>query len=198
MSADDRDYVNTIPHLASSKNIGIYGGSFNPPHIGHSCAILYALSMHDLDEVWVIPCGQHPEGKDLLPFWHRFKMCKIATRHMRNVEVVPIEHYMPKPSFTNLTLQAIAEHQRNARLHLIVGQDCFKSIHEWEGGEETMALAHLLPVPRSGYDNEGHLLPDISSTEIRKRLQGNEDVKRHIDAGVREYIKEHGLYVGDL
>lgn len=191
---DDRDYINTIPNLASPKNIGVYGGSFNPPHIGHSCAILYALSMHDLDEIWVIPCGHHPEGKNLLPFWHRFKMCKIAFNHLRKVQVVPIEHYMPAPSYTNLTLRAITEYEPNARLHLIVGKDCFKSVPGWDGGEETMELAKLISVPRSGYDNEGHLLPEISSTEIRKRLQENSDVKRHIDAGVRAYIKQHELY----
>lgn len=192
--SEERDYVNTIPYLSSPKKIGVYGGSFNPPHIGHSCAILYALSMNDLDEVWVIPCGEHPEGKDLLPFWHRFKMCKIAFDHLRKVKVIPIEHYMPKPSYTNLTLRAIADKQPHANLHLIVGQDCFKSVPNWQGGEETMSMAKLIPVPRSGYDNDGHLLPEISSSVLRERMQAAEDTRKHIDAGVRRYIKDNNLY----
>jgi len=191
---DDRDYINTIPHLASPKKIGIYGGSFDPVHLGHMCAVLYALAMHKIDEVWVLPCGEHPEGKTLSPFWHRFKMCKVAFNHLRNVHVIPIEYYMEKPNYTNLTLRAITEHQPHADMYLIVGHDCFKSVPNWNGGEETMELARMLPVPRSGYDNNGHLLPEISSTEIRKRLKGNEDVKRHIDVGVRDYIKLHSLY----
>jgi len=191
---NQRNYQNTIPHLTSRKNIGIYGGSFNPVHLGHSWAILYALSRYSLDEVWVIPCGSHPGGKELLSFWNRFKMCEIAFEHLRKVKVIPIEHYLPEPNYTRQTLEAIRDEQELANLHLIVGQDCMNSIATWEGSEEVMKLAKLLEVPRSGYDKDGHLLPDISSTEIRKRLKASKDVARQMDAGVENYIEEHELY----
>lgn len=183
-----------IPHLSSPRNIGIFGGSYDPPHIGHSCAILYALSMHRLDEIWVIPCGQHPDSKNLINFWDRFKMCKIAFGHLRKVRVLPIEHYMAKPTYTNLTLRAIAESQPNANLHLIVGADCYKAVPEWHGSEETLRLAKLLQVPRSGYDDSDHLLPDLSSTAIRKALKENGNVDQQLDAEVRQYIHSRKLY----
>ena len=62
-----------VPYLQRPMNIGIYGGSFNPPHIGHSMAILYAMAMHDLDYVWVLPCSEHVDGKKLIDFGHRFR-----------------------------------------------------------------------------------------------------------------------------
>lgn len=196
-----------VPELPSPKKIGIYGGSFNPPHIGHSLAILYAKAMNDLDQVWVIPCGQHPHGKELIDFGYRYQMAKSAFSRVRDVKVLPLENYLPKPSFTNATLKFIRDVQPNAELHLIVGQDCFKDIPNWEGGEQTMSLAKLVPVPRSGMDNDGHLLPDISSTVIRSMLSGqySEDtlrnqrsVERHLDFAVREYIKKHRLYQGEF
>lgn len=191
---DEREHLNTVPHLTSPKNVGIYGGSFSPPHLGHACAVLYAMSRYDLDQVWVIPCGTHPEGKKLEPFWQRFKMCKIAFGHLNNVEVVPIEYYMPGASYTHVTLKAISDHEPKARLHLIVGEDVFKSIPTWEGGKETMELATLLPIPRSGYGEQPHLLPEVSSTVIRQRIHDDKNVESYVDADVREYIEGKGLY----
>jgi nicotinate-nucleotide adenylyltransferase len=187
-----------VPDLQSPKKIGIYGGSFSPPHIGHALAILYSMAMNDLDQVWVIPCGEHPHGKKLVEFGHRYQMAKSAFSRVRYCKVLPLEHYLPKPSFTNDTLKFIRDVQPNADLHLIVGEDVFKDIPSWEGGEKTMALAKLVPVPRSGMDNEGHLLPDISSTEIRASLQAHRPVERHLDFAVRRYITKHRLYQGEF
>jgi nicotinate-nucleotide adenylyltransferase len=187
-----------IPDLPSPKRIGIYGGSFNPPHVGHSLAILYSMSMNELDQVWVLPCGEHAHGKKLIGFGHRFKMAKIAFTRIRNCRVLPVENFLPKPNYTSETLRFIREIEPNADLHLIVGQDCFKDIPSWEGGEQTMSLAKLIPVPRSGIDNEGHLLPEISSTEIRESLKAKRTVERHLDFGVRKYITRHRLYDGEF
>lgn len=192
------DFSYLIPCLPSPKKIGIYGGSFNPPHVGHSLAILYAMAMNDLDQVWVIPCGEHPHGKNLVDFGHRFKMAQIAFTRIRNCRVLMIEDMLPKPSYTNETLKFIRNNEPNADMHLIVGQDVFKDIPNWRGGEQTMGLAKLVPVPRSGFDSDGHLLPEISSTEIRERLRQNKSVERHLDFGVRQYIKKHNLYTAEL
>lgn len=183
-----------LPYLPSPKNIGICGGSFSPPHIGHTMAVLYAMAMHDLDQVWVVPCGEHAEGKKLIDFGHRFKMCQIAFTRIRNCRVLHLEDHLPKPNYTNETLKFIKDHEPNARLHLILGLDTFQDLPKWKGGPETMQLAKLVAVPRSGFDNEGHLLPEISSTEIRAHLQKQESVERHLDFGVRDYIKKHNLY----
>lgn len=185
-----------VPYLPSPKKIGIYGGAFNPPHIGHCMALMYAMCMHDLDQVWVIPCGSHPDGKDLIDFGHRFMMCQIAFTRIRNCRVLHLEDALDKPSYTNRTLKFIKEHEPNADLHLIIGQDNLPKIHEWEGGYETLKLAKLIAVPRSGFDNEGHLLPDISSTMIREMLENSKSVERHLDFGVRDYIKKNSLYKG--
>jgi nicotinate-nucleotide adenylyltransferase len=117
-----------VPYLPSPKNIGICGGSFSPPHIGHSSAILYAMAMYDLDQIWVIPCGKHAEGKVLIEFEHRCKMCQIAFTRIRNCRVLWLEHYLPKPSFTNNTLRFIKNKERNANLHLILGEDSYSTV----------------------------------------------------------------------
>ena len=183
-----------IPHLASPTRVGVFGTSCNPPHVGHSMAILYAMSMNDFDQIWVVPCGEHPEGKGLIGFGHRFQMARIAFNKIRNCRVTPLEFYLPKPSFTNDTLKFITNAEPNAELSFIVGADCIDNVPKWKGGKETMRLAKLVGVPRSGFDEQGHLLPDISSSEIRTHLKKNESVERHLDFGVRQYISKHGLY----
>ena len=178
------------------RKIGVYGGSFNPPHIGHYLAVCYAHSMHDLDEVWVIPCHTHPYGKDLVEFSHRVQMCKLMFQRHRDVKVLEVEEQLEKPNFTYRTLEHIKECYPHLELYLMVGQDCSSDMDTWDGIERTRAATEgVVVVPRSGYDSEGHLLPEISSTELRETLKQSGSVDRHIALAVRQHIESNGLYV---
>jgi nicotinate-nucleotide adenylyltransferase len=142
----------------------------------------------------VIPCGEHPDKKNLASFADRMLMCKAAFSRLKHVKILDIENILPKPSFTHQTIETIHSCRPEATLFLIVGEDCANDIARWDGGDKVMELTKIMTVPRSGYDNEGYSLPIISSTEIRDRLHRGEDVIRHTDLGVQIFLSSTGLY----
>ena len=71
--------------------VAVYGGSFNPPHLGHSLVAAYVLSAFDIERLLVIPTAAHPFDKQLAPFSDRMNMCKLAMRHLHRIEVSDIE-----------------------------------------------------------------------------------------------------------
>ena len=94
--------------------IGVLGGSFNPPHIGHLLLSVYALTIKDLDRVFVVPCFRHPFGKDLIDFKHRLKMCGLAFGDFkRHIKVSDIEKKLGDISRTLYTLKALKKKHKN-------------------------------------------------------------------------------------
>ena len=185
---------NAIPFLSGPKKIGIYGGSFNPPHIGHTLVILAAMSEYALDQVWVIPCADHPVKKDLISFGHRFKMSQMAFSCIKDCEVLPLESGLPKPSFTADTLRFISENAPEADLHLIVGEDSFKEMHTWKDSGAIKTYAKTISVPRPKSSDEDAFLPNISSTKVRDCIRKGLPIKAGIDHAVHRYILYNALY----
>lgn len=69
------------------KHIGLYGGAFDPPHVGHLMVAMWATVTGFVDKVWVFPAHKHPFGEDMIPFEHRFEMCRRAFSIFENVSV---------------------------------------------------------------------------------------------------------------
>lgn len=186
-----------VPPVNEPMKIGVFGASLDPVHVGHLMAVVYAISCGGMDEVWVIPCGEHPHGKPLSDFKHRYNMAIKAFYHIANCRVLELEQHLSKPSYTNATLKHIKDGRPNADLHLIVGQDVARDMPNWKDGGRTLELAKLIVIPRSGFDGSGedHLLPEVSSTKIRESIRQGKSVERHLDLGVRDYIEQNQLYV---
>lgn len=164
------------PSPEKRKQIGIFGGSFNPPHVGHTLATLWALQTHPIDQVWWVPTYQHAFSKELVPFDHRLAMCKLAVEHINNVEINTIEQQLGGESRTIDTIKALRELHPDTDFWLIVGGDILNETDHWKNWDELITLVRLLVVGREGFDldkpdpGEPFRLPDVSSTSIRDAL----------------------------
>jgi nicotinate-nucleotide adenylyltransferase len=185
---------------ASPSRVGLFGGSFNPPHVCHTLATLWALQTHALDEVWWIPTYQHAFAKSLAPYEARRRMCELATAPLRQVRIVDIERELGGESRTIDTVKALVERHPNTRFALIVGADILGETDRWKAWDELMTLVDLVVVGRKGFADDGEThglsLPDISSTEIRRLLQdGNyTELASWVPHAVLDYVAQHRLY----
>ncbi|HMI93798.1 MAG TPA: nicotinate (nicotinamide) nucleotide adenylyltransferase [Polyangiales bacterium] len=179
-----------------SEVIAVYGGSFDPPHVAHTLVCAYVLSVHRVDRVLVVPAAQHPFDKPLAPFAQRIRMCELALRDLRRVELSSLEHELGGTSLTLRTLEALRGQRPDATLRLVIGSDLLAETPSWHRFERVVELAPLLVVPRAGYPVAGAApaLPEVSSTEIRRRLRADLDTTGLLDPEVAAYAREQRLY----
>jgi len=185
------------------KSVAIYGGSFDPPHVSHVLAAVYALKVGGFERVLVVPVFEHAFHKQLTPFEHRVRMCELAFEGIAGVEVTPVERELQTPSLTLRTLEHLAAAHPEWALRLLVGSDVLSETAKWHAFERVSALAPPYVVARPGYEHpDGHalLLPDVSSTRVREALAspGAADhaalLAASVPSAVLEYLREQGLY----
>lgn len=187
------------------KHIGLFGGSFNPPHIAHTLTTVWALQTHDLDEVWWIPTFQHAFDKRLVSFEHRVRMCQLALSHIDGVTISDIERQMGGESRTIDTVRSLHDRYGNHRYSLIVGSDILEEAHRWKNWDGLMELVDLIVIGRESHGGDEEpasaqfRLPDISSTKTRESLRAGkyEPLRYWLAHDVIEYIAEHGLYLDE-
>jgi len=188
--------------------VGLFGGSFNPPHIGHVLAAAYVLSAGLVERVIAVPVFSHALGKSLAPFPARVAMARLAFEWLPGVEVSDVEQELGSPSRTLRTIQALSARHPDWQLRLLVGSDILGELHQWHAYAEIERLAPPLILPRPGAPDPSRpgeaarILPDISSTEVRASLdaaargdsEGAAELQRVVPAPVLAYIREQGLY----
>lgn len=183
--------------------VALYGGSFNPPHIGHVLAAAYLTTVAGFERVLVVPVYEHAFDKSLLGFQERVELCHRAFSQLKHVEVCLIESQLPRPSYTITTVEALRAHHPDWQLELAVGADVLPEIPRWHRAAELQRLAPLFVMGRYGYDEIDSLkplLPEVSSSELRALLrqpktQATENtLRRLLPHAVREYITVRGLY----
>ena len=188
--------------------VGLFGGSFNPPHIGHVLAAAYVLSAGLVERVVAVPVFAHALGKALAPFPARVAMARLAFEWLPGVEVSEVEQELGSPSRTLRTIEALCARHPDWQLRLIVGSDILGELHQWHAYAQIERLAPPLILPRPGAPDPARtaeaarILPDISSTEVRASLaaaaQGNPDagaqLRQVVPAAVLAYIQQQGLY----
>lgn len=172
------------------KRIGILGGSFNPPQIGHVALARYALDQNLVDEVCVMPCADHPYGKDLASFTDRLAMCQQAFHGIPHVVISDMEAHLPAPNYTVQTLRHLHATVHNATFSLIVGSDVANDISNWKDSTELQKLATLITVPRGPHSP----IPDASATEVRRRIHDGESIADLVPVPVAQYIQAQQLY----
>lgn len=187
-------------------HIGIFGGTFDPPHISHTMACLYALETTDIERVMVIPCFQHPLGKEATSFEHRMIMTEMAMEALGDsVSVSGMESEREGKSYTVDTLRILRKRHPETKLSLIVGSDILGETREWKDFPEIEKLSDIIVLPRPGNESESKkmgkgprfFLPEISSTEIRSLLREKMDVSAFLSRNVLNYIQLHKLYESD-
>jgi nicotinate-nucleotide adenylyltransferase len=181
----------------SEVEFGVYGGSFDPPHIAHVLAANVAIMGYGLERLLIVPAYQHAFAKKLADFEDRLEMCRLAFQHLRQVEICDIERELPAPSYTLHTLQALAKRHPGVRLRLLIGTDILTETQKWHDFASVERLAPPIIVERQGYpahDPDQPALPAVSSSEVRRRLRSGENTRGLLSSHVEDYIRARGLY----
>ena len=189
--------------------IGIFGGSFNPIHVGHALIASYVIENSELDSLWLMVSPQNPlkDGTAMASDYHRLRMTELVSRRIDNVSTSAFEFNLPKPSFTIDTLNALQEKFPDDEFYLLIGADNWCLFDKWKAGDEIIQKFHVLIYPRRGYDivvpekynNRVQVvnapLIEISSTQIRERLSQLKDVTFYVPEAVEKYIIKNQLYM---
>ncbi len=178
------------------KRIGLFGGSFNPPHVAHQLVCTLALSVGAMDEVWLVPCFHHAFDKELAPFDDRLAMCRFAAEPFgARVRVSDVERELGEVSRTVATLEHLIGVHPDHSWVLVVGADILGEVNRWYAWDRIQQLAELYVVGRSGAAATDEIeLPDISSSDIRARLSRGEDPTSLLPGRVLTYIHSKKLY----
>ncbi len=190
------------------KTIGIYGGSFNPIHMGHITLARQLLREGLLDEVWLMVSPQNPlkSSSDLLPDEIRLEMAQKAVSEEEGLKVSDVEFHLPKPSYTWNTLQALRKEQPEVEWVLLIGSDNWDIFQRWYRHDDILREYKVLIYPREGSSIDPTTLPphvsmaptpliNISSTEIRKRVSEGASIEgmvpKIIENDVLRYYGNH-------
>ena len=153
----------------TAPRIGIFGGAFDPPHLGHVLGAVWAHAVAPLDAVWVVPVAQaHPWGKEPCPFPFRLELCRAAFADLPFVQVSDAESRNPT-GFTVDLLRLLRQEHPSTRWSLIIGTDQAQAFDGWREPQAIRDMADLIVLPRGGQAT-GPAIPAISSTLIRERL----------------------------
>ena len=178
--------------------LGLYGGTFDPIHIGHMHVITQLLRRDIVDHIIIFPAGQ-PRLRDNEPVAtgaQRRAMCEAAVSDLPAdisslVEVNPIEILREGPSYTIDTVEAVAQTYPDDSLHLIIGSDAYAKLEQWHRIEDLKKLVTFIIIERPGSESQVGLdiaALDIASTGIR------EGSSREYSPSVAQFVKEHLLY----
>lgn len=190
--------------MAEARRIALFGGTFDPVHLGHVHLAEAAKTALNLDEVRFIPCriSPHKEGTVPTPAADRLEMLRLATRDLPWAVVDDIETRRAGPSYSWQTAEAMKQAFPHARLYWIMGTDQWDVLLDWARPERLAACIEFIvftrgkpPLPRDGYvlhAIEGD--HPASATTIRKAIAVGETAHPWLNPDVSRWITDHGLY----
>lgn len=197
--------------------IGLFGGSFDPPHFGHLQIADAAKKYFNLDEVWFIPVFISPFKTDNPPECaeHRLNMVKLLIEGSLEFKALDIEILKKRPSFTIDTLEQLVEQHPDYEFYLLLGQDALDHFLSWKNPEDIVKMVKLAIAPRKPEIDLSFLknnpkiyaaalngiLPmpviPISSTMIRRAASKRAGLDEFVPKNIAEYIQSHHLYLDD-
>ena len=188
------------------RRVGLLGGTFDPPHLGHLIAAETARVELELDEVRFVVAGAPWMKHSHSPPAERVAMTELATADDDAFTVNTEEVERDGPTFTVETLERIARDEPRVDVTFLLGADAAMLIGDWQAPERCLELATFVVVPRPGFalELEGPLLGrmtwldmptiGVSSTELRARFSEGRGVRHQLPRRVEDYVHEHGLY----
>ena len=178
------------------KRIALYGGTFDPVHLGH-LAVAHGLSkIFALDEVLFIPAyvAPHKRKEGVTPALHRYAMLALATQHEKRFRISTIELDAPEKPYTFETLLRVEEKLGSkAQLFFIMGADSWMEIATWREWERVLALSNHIVVSRPGYDlSVEHVTPAVRERIVDLRGMSSEEAAKKIEisGGLKIYITD--------
>jgi len=183
----------------ASSIIGIFGGTFDPPHVAHLEVARTVLESRLVDSVLFIPCVAHAFDKTPVSFEHRVRMCALLIEGEDRMEVSDLEASLAHPGRTLDLIEALARRVPAASLRLVAGLDIYYERKRWYHFKRVEQLAPPLYVRREGQVDIPGLgalpgPPGISSTQVRALISRKESTAGLVTPAVRDYIDQHGLY----
>lgn len=188
--------------------IGIFGGTFDPPHIAHLIGAELVREEYHLDRILFIPTYLPPHKRQPEISSHlRLEMLKIAIRDNPFFSLLDYEIERREVSYTIDTIREIMARYKGGSYYLIIGSDQAQEFYEWKEPEALLELLEVIIITRPGYSKGGvggpllkktrffELNIDISSTMIREKVKAGKSIKYLVPEGVREFIIENKLYL---
>ncbi|WP_027107674.1 nicotinate-nucleotide adenylyltransferase [Lacticigenium naphthae] len=186
------------------KKIGIFGGSFNPPHIGHLIIADQVQNQLGLEKILFIPTANppHVSKKETISAEHRIEMITLSIEENPNFSVDLSEIVRGGKSYTFDTIVELKERNPETEYYFIIGGDMVADLKNWYKIEELLKIVQFVAVRRPHYAKETEYpviwvdIPEIeiSSTLIRQKIRQNCSVNYLISSTVLEYIQKEGLY----
>lgn len=186
------------------KKIGIFGGTFDPPHNGHLLMANEVLYQLCLDEVWFLPnqIPPHKQEEKFSDSRHRIEMLKLAIESNPSFKLQLIEMERPGPSYTYDTMVLLKDKYPDYQFYFIIGADMVEYLPKWYKIDKLLEIVKFTGVKRIGFQMETPYpvkfvdVPEfeVSSTMIRERIDKKESIMYLISEKVRRYIEENGLY----
>lgn len=194
-------------------SIGVFGGTFDPVHVGHLAVAQEAADTLGLERVLFVPAGEppHKPGRLISAALHRRSMVELAIADNPRFALEPMELDRAGPSYTADTLEALSG--QVAKLTLILSADAFLALHEWHDPERILTLARVAVAPRQGYPAAGpdylaRHFPDhadrvtfldgpqirLSASDLRRTAASGRSLRYLVPDAVAAYIEDHGLY----
>jgi len=198
-----------------TNNIGVFGGTFNPVHLGHIYLAKYVRQEYSLNKIVFLPTGNPPHKTDILDKEHRFAMLELAIKGCNYLIPSRLESNRQGITYTVDTLNLLQQQIKNGKIFYIIGSDTLFELYTWRDIDKIFELCEFICVIR-GEDDLGEIgqtintyyratqktihlstaiVPNISSADIRQRIKNNKSTEGMLDPLVEEYIKINGIYV---
>ena len=190
----------------SHKRIGLFGGSFDPIHLGHLAILRSYLSSGYIDELWLLvnPHPPHKQNTDA-SYTDRLNMVDLATKEISECLISRIEEDLPVPNYSYKTIDYVIDTLGYSEVYFCLGSDSIDSFRSWKDYKKILERVRLLVAQRKAdftlpaYLKSKavlveHELMTISSTDLRGKLQMGEPLDEYLHATTIDYISKHNLY----
>lgn len=186
-------------------NVAVFGGRFDPPHVGHLAVAREILkTKQDIDEVWFMPANTHPWRPIIATPTDRMQMVKLMQED--KIKAKDLDIVRGGETYTIDSIKLLFQENRNNIYLWVCGIDQLKDFYRWKEYDELKKMVDFLVFPRTGYDEKTNLpknfslikgnflATDLSSSSIREKIINRKSIAGLVTPKVEEYIKIHGLY----
>lgn len=186
-------------------NISLFGGAFDPPHLGHTQVSRSLLEEKIADEVWYLPVKNHHFGKNMSDLSHRLKMLELIIHNEPRIRIELYETKQEGINYTYQTMKGLCAQYPQHSFSFVIGSDNLAGYDRWLEKHPLLLDFPFYVYPRAGYLFEpmypnmtplkGFATVKVSSTEVREKVKKGESISKLVDPKVEQYIIEHGLYI---
>lgn len=192
-----------------SARVGLFGGTFDPVHNGHTTIASSFLNSNHIDELWILltPYPPHKQDESHTNYSIRLRMLEAAFSGCKGVTVSDVEQKLPKPSYSIQTIKYLKAQYPDAEFVFCMGEDSLAQFHTWRDYQEILQECDLLVAKRPGVSHQqvessildhvqfvDHEPLDISSTDIREQIKAGDSVADLVPEKVLKIIEKEQLY----